>query len=299
MRRIFTWLNKRFGTFDLLPEYFTAAGQQIQNVLWGALLPFLAWGIWFIVGTPPTWVNATAVGVALFLSGYYVWRADHIRLQQRIKIGRVTRQRWTVPIEHGIPGATRGADAFYFEVIGTSEAMSMHNVHVSLAEIIPQVENFEWLPVPLRQKHDHNWHGAKEFDLNPSERKNIDFISALVGDDFFDVMHLVPGVNQRVPVESGRHYRLKVEVTAQDIPMSFEWFDVWIDEEGVLQCRMESDSSDFHPVHSLEQLSTSVEKSTSCASPWHVSPKAPGKVCPKCGLSFPREGVIIDSGEMN
>jgi hypothetical protein len=80
MRRIFKWLNKRFGTLDLLPEYFTAAGRRMQDVLWGALLPFVVWGIWFIVSTPPTWVNVTAVGIALFLAGYYVWRADHGRL---------------------------------------------------------------------------------------------------------------------------------------------------------------------------------------------------------------------------
>jgi hypothetical protein len=86
MQRFIKWLNKRFGTFDLLPEYFTAAAGAMQNILWGALLPFLAWGIWFIVGTPPMWINATAIGVALFLAGYYVWRADHVRLQQSIEI---------------------------------------------------------------------------------------------------------------------------------------------------------------------------------------------------------------------
>jgi len=33
MRHIFKWLNKRFGTFDLLPEYFTAAASQMQILL--------------------------------------------------------------------------------------------------------------------------------------------------------------------------------------------------------------------------------------------------------------------------
>ena len=58
----------------------------MQNVLWGALLPFLVWGIWFIVSSPPLWINITAVGLALFLAGYYVWRADHIQLIPGVRI---------------------------------------------------------------------------------------------------------------------------------------------------------------------------------------------------------------------
>jgi hypothetical protein len=92
MRRIFTWLNKRFRTFDLLPEYFTAAGSQMQDILWGALLPFLAWGIWFVLGNPPMWVNATAIGLALFMAGYYVWRADHVRLLPQLKANGICLQ---------------------------------------------------------------------------------------------------------------------------------------------------------------------------------------------------------------
>jgi len=86
MRRFFKWLSRRFGTFDLLPEYFTAAGRRMQDILWGALLPFLAWGIWFIVSTPPIWINVTAVGFALFMAGYYVWRADHVRIIPKMRL---------------------------------------------------------------------------------------------------------------------------------------------------------------------------------------------------------------------
>jgi hypothetical protein len=80
------WLKRRFATLDWLPEYFTAAAKTMQDILWGALLPFVAWGIWFIVSNPPTWVNATAIGTALFLAGYYVWRADHVRLIPRFEV---------------------------------------------------------------------------------------------------------------------------------------------------------------------------------------------------------------------
>ena len=209
MRRFIRWLNKRFGTFDLLPEYFTAAASQMQNILWGALLPFLAWGIWFIVSTPPTWVNLLAVGFALFLAGYYVWRADHLRLLQKIEITRLRVQSWVVDGREG--------RAHYFEVLNTSEALSIHGIRVELEAMKPEVDNLDWLPVPLQQKHDNPPHGiphARTFDLNPGEHKDIDLVSSFTGDKFFTIHHIVGhGVNQRVPA-SGKHL-LKVLVTAQ------------------------------------------------------------------------------------
>jgi hypothetical protein len=88
MRPIVQWFKRRFTSFDLLPEYFTAAAKEMQNVLWGALLPFVGWGIWFIVSTPPAWVNWMAVLLAVLLGGYYTWRADHIRLLPRFEVKR-------------------------------------------------------------------------------------------------------------------------------------------------------------------------------------------------------------------
>jgi hypothetical protein len=54
----------------------------------GAGVLAVGWGLWFIVGTPPTWVNWLAVFIALFLAGYYVWRADHLRFIPRLEISR-------------------------------------------------------------------------------------------------------------------------------------------------------------------------------------------------------------------
>jgi hypothetical protein len=235
MRRIFKWLNKRFGTFDLLPEYFTAAGQQIQNVLWGALLPFLVWGVWFIVGTPPAWINWTAVLVALFVAGYYVWRADHLRLEKKLGITRVTPQRWVDDIDPGNPLDTT---AYYFEVVNTSAAATIEWAHVELAEIFPEVVNLNWLPVPLRHKHDHSSpaQAKKDFNLNPGQMKHIDFVAAHKGDTHFDILHIVGGANTRVPGLD--HHYLKVMVTAKDTPALSQWFDVWMDMERVLQCKM-------------------------------------------------------------
>jgi hypothetical protein len=44
------------------------------------------WGIYFIVGNPRAWINWAAVILALFVAGYYIWRADHLRLMPKLKI---------------------------------------------------------------------------------------------------------------------------------------------------------------------------------------------------------------------
>jgi hypothetical protein len=235
MRRIFNWFNKRFGAFDLLPQYFTAAGQQIQNVLWGALMPFLVWGIWFIVSTPPVWINWTAVLLALFIAGYYVWRADHVRLQQTIGITRVIPQRW---VDNDDPATPLEVIAYYFEVVSTSEASTVEWALVELAEVFPEVLSPSWLPLPLRHKNDRSFpaQAKKDFNLNPGQKKHFDFVSAYKGDDHFDIQHTLPGVNTRVPCLD--HHYLKVVITAKDTPALSQWFDVWMDEERLLQCEI-------------------------------------------------------------
>jgi len=202
MHGLFKWINKRFGTFDLLPEYFTAAGRRMQDVLWGALLPFLAWGLWFIVSTPPTWINVTAVGLALFMAGYYVWRADHIRLIPRLDVTRV------LPYSFTDLSSQKPAVLYAFEVANRSETESIQEIHVQLAEIVPAVSQLSFLPVPLRQKHDNVFptHAAKHFDLNPGQLKHIDLISAFVGGDQIAIYHLVAGV-QNV-MDGTEHRRL-------------------------------------------------------------------------------------------
>jgi hypothetical protein len=232
MRQFFNWLNKRFGTFDPLPQYFTAAGQQIQNVLWGALLPFLAWGIWFIVGTPPAWINLTVVFLAVFVAGYYVWRADHLRLEKAFEIKAVRFQTWRDD------ASGRYAFAYYLEIVNKSETTSIEEAEAQLEKIEPLVENFDWLPVHLRHKHDHSPHGEKLFTLHPGKIKHIDFVSAFEKDDSFTVLHIVGGVTNEVPAKE-RH-RLRVILTGKDVPALSRWFEVCIDQDGFLQCDMEA-----------------------------------------------------------
>lgn len=235
--RVLRWFRQRFGTLDLLGEYFAAAAQQMQDILWGALLPFVAWGIWFIVSTPPTWINVAAVGLALFMAGYYVWRADHIRLEPNLHITQAVQDEWTVG---EVPEAQRRAILWYFDVRNTSEGSTVVGINVQLNQIEPAVDDLDWLPVHLQIKHDNPARAEDHllaFDLNPGGIKNVDFISAFVGDNYFEIRHILPArINRRV--NNGR-YRIQVMVTARNFAPLYKWFDVWTDEGGVLQCRME------------------------------------------------------------
>jgi hypothetical protein len=89
MRKFLNWFAERIGELDLLRDYFASIAAHWQAVLWGAGVPAVIWGIWFIVGAPPSWVNWTAVLVALFLANYYVWRADHVRLIPKFGVPEV------------------------------------------------------------------------------------------------------------------------------------------------------------------------------------------------------------------
>jgi hypothetical protein len=87
MRKAFRWVQKlRSGTsLGLLPKYFKELATRWQGILWGGSV-FAIWGLYFIIGSPPSWLNWTAVTVALFGAGYFAWRVDHIRLLPKFTV---------------------------------------------------------------------------------------------------------------------------------------------------------------------------------------------------------------------
>jgi hypothetical protein len=85
---------KKFWREHLSFQYFTLVFTRWQAVLWGGSVLAVAWGLHFIVAliNPPVWVNWTAVLVALFFAGYYVWREDHVRLMPKFNISEICAQ---------------------------------------------------------------------------------------------------------------------------------------------------------------------------------------------------------------
>jgi hypothetical protein len=77
---------QKFRQTHLVFQYFTLLAVAWQALLWGGSMLAVAWGIRFIVGEWPTWVNWTAILIAVFVAGYYTWRTDHVRLIPGIKV---------------------------------------------------------------------------------------------------------------------------------------------------------------------------------------------------------------------
>lgn len=210
-------------------EYWSAVWAHAWEIWWGAGVIGVICTILTLYYAPSRWVLGWAVAWVFLVAGYYAWQADHVRLQQKIEVTQLLTQRYTYEGRNGM--------LYYFEIINKSEAHTIHGVRVQLHKIEPEVEDLNWLPVTLQQKHDNQLPHALVFDLNPNEPKNIDLISAFFGDVFFSIHHIAGiGVNQRVPTRE-RH-ALKVMITAENMPRLDKWFDVWVDHAGVLQCEM-------------------------------------------------------------
>jgi hypothetical protein len=229
------WLRARFKTFDFLPEYFEAMRPEFSNVFWGvgvgAGLPYLIYALYSQFAYPPSYVNWLAILGAVFLGGYYLWRSDHLRLQPAFEITRVIPQTWTDQ------NTGNHAMAYKFEVTNKSETTSILEVEAQLSEIVPTVENLEWLPVHLVHQHDRSVPRETTFNLHPGKPKIIDFVSAFERSNQFTVLHTVSDVNSQVVGIEPR--RLRVTITGRDVPSLSQWFEVSFSSEGFFLCIME------------------------------------------------------------
>jgi len=90
VRKFLQWFKRRFQTFALLPDYFTAVAKQWQDVLWGESVLAITFALWWFLGSPPTWSIGIYLVIAMFIAGYYVWRFDHLRLIPRLAITEIS-----------------------------------------------------------------------------------------------------------------------------------------------------------------------------------------------------------------
>jgi hypothetical protein len=200
------------------------------EVFWGPTLLGIPFGLYTLYYAPARkWFIAYVLIVAL-LTGYYLWREYYVRLQPAFAIARILPQTWIDP------GTGKHAMAYYFEVINKSETTSILEAEAQLSEIVPIVENLEWLPVHLSHKHDRSDPREKTFSLHPGQPKLIDLVSAFEKGNQFTVLHVVSGVNSQVVGRERR--RLKVTITGKDVPALSKWFDVYFDSDGFFVCEM-------------------------------------------------------------
>jgi hypothetical protein len=82
--RLLRWMG-----LDLVPDYFVALYEQWHAILWGASVPAVIFFLWWTLGLPPIAAIVVWFVTALFFAGYFVWRANHLRLIPRFKIGQL------------------------------------------------------------------------------------------------------------------------------------------------------------------------------------------------------------------
>lgn len=80
---------RKFRDFDLLPEYFRAIAGQFQRILWGPALIAVVFVIASLLGALPKWIAIIYLVAVMFVAGYYVWRADHLRLMPKVAATRI------------------------------------------------------------------------------------------------------------------------------------------------------------------------------------------------------------------
>ena len=211
--------------------YWKSFLEKWWEIFWGPTLLGIAFGLYTLWHSPAWPWFLSYVLVVTFLTGYYLWRGDHLRLSVAVRVSNVLSQSWVHP---------EGAKTvlYFFEIVNTSEAKSIQGVNVQLAGIQPSTEEMNFLPIHLRQKHDwQSPQALKTFDLNPGERKQIDLISGIVDGDWFEIQHIVPAVRNKIT--SKILHKLNVVISGIDMPANSVWFNVWA-ENGEIKCKLDS-----------------------------------------------------------
>jgi hypothetical protein len=97
-------------------------------------MPYLTYALYSQFAYPPPLVNWLAIVGAVFLGGYYLWHADHLRLQKQLAVVGISAYPFTTADGHV-------ANVYDINITNNSEAMTIHGVQVKLREISPQVEH--------------------------------------------------------------------------------------------------------------------------------------------------------------
>lgn len=92
MLQIYTWLKAGIRTFSLLSEYGKAIAKQWMSILFGETLIGTIFLIWWAISNPKNPPLILTFVVAMFVAGYFVWRADHVRLIPKFEITEVLAQ---------------------------------------------------------------------------------------------------------------------------------------------------------------------------------------------------------------
>jgi hypothetical protein len=230
------WFKRRYKELDFLREYIKLAGLQWQALLWGGSVLALAFGWHFVTTDWPYPVKVTACVTALFFAGYYLWRANRIRLIPKLGIGDVSLI-WT---DTGLPNQKRR----YIQVPVKCETESpIKNCRGQLLRVSRWVKDSgesdgKWEPTHINETLDLLWSHLDEPALtleNGADRHlNVFFVENIS-------RNMVTCTRLHVKLASAPSDRFKfdVRVAGEECPHMYILLEVTIGEAW-------SDLNDLH-----------------------------------------------------
>jgi hypothetical protein len=88
----YQWFRGQFGKLGLLPDFFRVIAKEWLNILFGETLLGIGFLLWWSLAGPSNAKLIVVFVAAMFIAGYYAWRADHVRLMPKLEATRFTRQ---------------------------------------------------------------------------------------------------------------------------------------------------------------------------------------------------------------
>jgi hypothetical protein len=213
MSKIGQWFKRRFKELDLLDKYFPLLFSRWQAALWGGSVLAVAFGWHFITADWPYPVKVSACVAALFFAGYYVWRADHVRLLPQLSVGGVVVQETPTS-----PTGGRRAAFVQIELICKGDA-PVEECRGHLLRVYKRFhgEN-EWTLTEMKERLDLQWShkGCVPLTLYKSGGQNLNICSH--GNEISIIMPAVSPLplRWREVFDSTGSFRFDIEITAKD-----------------------------------------------------------------------------------
>jgi len=169
MRQFLTWLIAQFEKLLLMPDYFGALAKEWLNILFGETLVGIGFLIWWALGEPKNHSLVVAFLIAMFVAGYYAWRANYIRLQPRFKVERIIAQRTDTE--------TPGVVKIYLQVL--PECLTDAPVkacHGRLLLVSQLNGRGEWVPTEMNSPLKLGWdyYGYEPLTIEPGIGQRLD-----------------------------------------------------------------------------------------------------------------------------
>jgi hypothetical protein len=175
----------------------------------------------------------------VFVAQYDAWKKERTareealqelkrRLTPKAIIRNLTPRVWPA----GSGGVSVTGKEYYFDIFNASEAESLENVRVEVAEMVPDAIGYPNAPLHIRNDD----YDTREFTINPGSVRQIDLITGPVrapnSQQLMIVAHTVNKHRTSIPHE---RYRISVRVSARNTPPVTASFETWIEDEE-LQC---------------------------------------------------------------